>query len=87
MRSTGALLLIVGLAVGALGGYYYAGTASYEKGYAQAEADAKALQEAAAKKAGEDAAKLANPFQTVNPLESVDADPFAKTKKILNPFQ
>lgn len=77
----------IGLVVGLLVGYFGTQSFAYNKGYKQAETDAKALQEASANKATEDAAKLANPFQSANPLESVESDPFAKTKKILNPFQ
>lgn len=32
-------------------------------------------------------AKSENPFQAENPLSNVEADPFEKTKKILNPFE
>ena len=45
------------------------------------------MQEEAAKQAAADAAKAANPFQIVNPLEGVETNPFEKTKKILNPFE
>ena len=51
------------------------------------EEDVKTLQEEVAKKAGEAAAKAANPFQAVNPLGTVEANPFEKAKKVLNPFQ
>ena len=30
--------------------------------------------------------KAANPFGAVNPLEGVEANPFEKAKKVLNPF-
>ena len=59
----------------------------YTTGYAKAQDDVKALQEEATQKATEDAAKSANPFQAVNPLEGVEANPFEKVKKVLNPFE
>lgn len=68
--------------VGSVGGYWY----GHDRGYKKAEADVKKVQEEASKKAVEDAAKAANPFQAVNPVEGVEANPFEKTKKILNPF-
>lgn len=55
-------------------------------GYKKAEADLKRVQAESAKKAAEDAAKAANPFGVANPLGGVEANPFEKTKKILNPF-
>jgi flagellar biosynthesis/type III secretory pathway protein FliH len=57
------------------------------EGYKRAEADIKKLEQAAAEKTAAEAAKAANPFQTVNPLEAVSANPFEKAKKVLNPFQ
>ena len=77
----GAVLLVVGLGLG-----YWIGSGSYQKGYDKAVADAKAAQEESAQKAGEEAAKAANPFQAVNPLEGVTANPFEKAQKALNPF-
>lgn len=77
-----AIFLIVGFGVG----YWYGGSKSYDKGYETAITDIKAQQEEAAKKAAEEAAKTANPFQVSNPLEGVKANPFDKAKKILNPF-
>lgn len=74
-----AVVLIVGLAAG----YYY----GQQKGYQKAENDIKKLDEAAAKKATDEAAKAANPFQAVNPLQGVEANPFQKIKKVLNPFE
>ena len=73
------LALLIGLGVG----YWYGDT----KGYNSALSNIKATQELAAKKASEEAAESVNPFKTVNPLEGVgSADPFAKAKKVLNPF-
>jgi len=59
----------------------------YNSGYAEAQADIQSLQDEAARQAVEEAAKEANPFQTVNPLEGVEANPFDKVKKVLNPFE
>lgn len=59
----------------------------YSTGYSKAQTDAKALQEESVRKAAEEAAKSANPFQAVNPLEGVEANPFEKVKKVLNPFE
>ena len=55
-------------------------------GYARSQAGVKNAQELAAQKAAEDAAKVANPFKAVNPLEGVEANPFEQAKKVLNPF-
>ena len=44
-------------------------------------------QERVAQNAGADAAKSENPFQAENPLSGVEANPFEKTKKVLNPFE
>lgn len=78
----GVILLIVGLAAG----YWYGSFQAYDRGYEKAVADAKATQEAVAQNAAADAAKAANPFQTTNPLEGVEANPFEKAKSALNPF-
>jgi len=59
----------------------------YDVGYAKAEEDVKKIQAEAAKLASEQAADAANPFQIENPLEGIDANPFEKTKKVLNPFE
>lgn len=79
--------LVIGAVLGGLGGYTLGNT----NGYRQAEADIKKAQEELAKqataKAAEEAAKTANPFQTTNPLENIDANPFEKVKKVLNPFE
>ena len=65
---------------------YLAWQGGYDKGYAKALADAKANQEELAQKANDEAAKAANPFQTVNPLEGVTVNPFEKAAQKLNPF-
>jgi hypothetical protein len=74
------------LIIGAIGGYWYGSSKSYDKGYQAAVTDIKAQQEVSASKALEEAAKAANPFQVTNPLEGVNANPFEKAKKALNPF-
>ncbi len=43
--------------------------------------------EAAAQKAAEDTAKSETPFKSASPLSGVEANPFEKTKKVLNPFE
>lgn len=78
----GVVLLIVGLALG----YWYGTTRAATTAYDKAVADIKAQQEEVAKKAGEEAAKTANPFKVENPLEGVEANPFSDAKKALNPF-
>lgn len=77
------IIAIVVLIVGLAAGYMY----GRQKGYQQAETDIKKLDEFAANKATDEAAKAANPFQTVNPLQGVEANPFQKMKKVLNPFE
>ncbi|MBI4065899.1 hypothetical protein HY412_01770 [Candidatus Kaiserbacteria bacterium] len=76
-----AVLVLIGLA------FWLGRSNGYTKGYAQAQADVQALQEEGARKAAEEAAKATNPFQAVNPLEGVEANPFEKVKKVLNPFE
>ncbi|MEK7101548.1 MAG: hypothetical protein AAB882_00135 [Patescibacteria group bacterium] len=76
-----AVIVLAGLAFW-LGRY-----TGYDIGYEQAQVDVQALQTEAARKGAEDAAKSANPFQAVNPLEGVEANPFEKVKKVLNPFE
>ncbi|MDP3794547.1 MAG: hypothetical protein Q8R13_01300 [bacterium] len=88
---TALIIAVVALAVGAGGGYYYGAKVGYEKGdvagYERAGADLSKVREEAARKAAEEAAKTANPFQAVNPLEGIETDPFVKTKQVLNPFE
>lgn len=74
---------LLALAVGAGVGYWFGNTTGYEKG----QEDFRATQEALAKKATEKAAKEANPFQAVNPLEGVNTNPFEDAQKALNPFE
>ena len=65
---------------------YLAWQGGYDKGYEKAVADAKANQEELAQKANDEAAKAANPFQAVNPLEGVTVNPFEEAAQKLNPF-
>ena len=80
--TAGIVFLIIGFGVG----YWYGGSIAYDNGYKTAASDIKAQQEESAKKATEEAAKAANPFQVSNPLEGVQANPFDKAKDALNPF-
>lgn len=82
-----AIIAAVMLIIGAGAGYFTGSKLGFSKGYAKAETDLKAVQEEAAKKAADEAAKAANPFQVANPLDNVDTNPFEKVKKILNPFE
>ena len=75
------MTFIVAIVVGTLG--YLVGDRG---GYARSQAEVKKIQEVAAQKAADDAAKAANPFKGINPLEGVDSNPFEKAKKVLNPF-
>ncbi len=43
--------------------------------------------DSAAKQAAEETAKSENPFKSASPLSAVEANPFEKTKKVLNPFE
>lgn len=74
-------LVLIGLA------FLFGRYTGYDVGYEQAQTDAQKLQEEAARKGVEEAAKSANPFQAVNPLEGVEANPFEKVKRVLNPFE
>lgn len=87
-------LIVVALCaavIGAIAGYGYGAKIAYLRGntagYVRAQEDSKKLQEAAAQKAAKDAAKAANPFQAVNPLQGVESNPFEKAAKTLNPFR
>ncbi len=71
--------LVFGLVLG-----YWSGN---RLGYERAKVDIQAARDAVAKKAVDEAAKTANPFKQVNPLEGVNANPFESAKKALNPFQ
>ncbi len=75
---SGIVLVIVALVMG-----YFVGDS---QGYQRAQADLKKLEQAAALNKAQAVAKAANPFQAVNPLKAVEANPFEKAKKVLNPF-
>lgn len=77
------LWVTIGLALGLVAGYWFGDS----RGYKRAETNIKKVQEEAAKKAATQAAKAANPFQAVNPLGGVEANPFEKAKSIINPFR
>lgn len=79
--------LVVGIGVGYSAGKQSGYKAGDDAGYKRAEADVKKLREEAGQKATDEAAKAANPFQAVNPLQGVEANPFEKAKKVLNPFE
>lgn len=80
--AAGLLFLIIGFGIG----YQIGRTKGQNAGYQKAIVDTKATQEALAKKATDEAAKAANPFQAKNPLEGVTANPFEEVVKKLNPF-
>lgn len=73
-----AIAIVVGVV-----GYWFGDM----QGYNRSQAEVKKVQEDAAQKAGEDAAKAANPFKATNPLEGVESNPFEKAKDVLNPFK
>lgn len=90
-KNTWIAAMVVALIIGGFGGYMMGQRVGYSKGdaagYKRAEADIKNTESLAAAKAAEDSAKAANPFQTTNPLQGVESNPFEKAKKVLNPFQ
>ena len=77
-------IIAVLIAVIVLG--FWLSFARYDQGYEAAIADIKAQQEEAGNKAAQVATDEANPFKVQNPLEGVEANPFEKAKKTLNPF-
>jgi len=78
---TAGAVLIVAIAFG----FWYS-YQRYDQGYEAAVADIKAQQEEAGNKAAQVATDEANPFKVQNPLQGVEANPFEKAKKTLNPF-
>lgn len=84
MNKNTLVSVVVVLVLVALG-YWYSGK-KYDEGYQAAVVDIKAQQEEAGKKAAEAASNEANPFKVENPLQGVEANPFEKAKKTLNPF-
>lgn len=85
MKRRGVFVIMFLIIVG--GAIWFAYTSGYDVGYGKAEADAASVRDEAARRAAEEAAKSANPFQAVNPLSGIEANPFEKTRKILNPFE
>ena len=77
--------IIIALIVIVVIGLWYSGT-RYDAGYEAAVADIKAQQEEAGNLAAKAATDEANPFKVENPLQGVEANPFEKAKKTLNPF-
>lgn len=75
---------IIGLIIVGVGFWY--SSMVYNKGYQTAIADIRAQQEEAGNRAAEAATDEANPFKVANPLQGVEANPFEKAKKTLNPF-
>ena len=83
MENKKTLIVLLVALVLVVGGYFV----GRSNGYKFAQTDFKKAQEEAAANAAEQAAKSANPFQQVNPVEGVKSNPFADAKKSLNPFQ
>ncbi len=81
------ILWAVIVAIALAGAYWFGAHQGYGRGYRQAQVDVKTLQDEAAQKAANEAAKNANPFQAANPLRGVNTNPFEKAKNILNPFK
>ena len=75
------IILVVVIVIG----FWYSGK-RYDQGYEAAVADIKAQQEEAGNLAAQAASDEANPFKVSNPLQGVEANPFEKAKKTLNPF-
>lgn len=85
MGRRGVFIIMFLIVVG--GAIWFAYKSGFDAGYGKAEADAESVRDESARRAAEEAAKSANPFQAVNPLSGIEANPFEKTKKILNPFE
>jgi len=79
------ITVVVVLVVVIIFSFWYSGQ-RYNQGYKAAIADVKAQQEEAGNKAAKAATDEANPFKVENPLQGVQANPFEKAKKALNPF-
>lgn len=84
MNKNIAVTIVIVLVVVGFGFWY--SSKQYDKGYQAAVSDIKAQQEEAGNKAAEAASNEANPFKVENPLQGVEANPFEKAKKTLNPF-
>ncbi|MEK7163331.1 MAG: hypothetical protein AAB775_01300 [Patescibacteria group bacterium] len=83
MNKNTKVAVAVILAVLVAFGVWYLGK---NQGYETAIADIKAQQEEAGNQAVKAATDEANPFKVANPLEGVEANPFEKARKNLNPF-
>ena len=70
------LIVAAAVALAAAAWFFYG-----QKGPSQPSPDA------AAQQAAEETAKSENPFKSESPLSAVEANPFEKTKKVLNPFE
>ncbi|MEK7219344.1 MAG: hypothetical protein AAB687_01560 [Patescibacteria group bacterium] len=77
----GAIVVVIIIVLG----FWYS-SSRYDAGYEAAIADIKAQQAEAGDKAAKAATDEANPFKVENPLQGVEANPFEKAKKTLNPF-
>ncbi len=84
MEKNKIVMIVVVLVVIGIGFWYSSKT--YDQGYEAAVADIKAQQEEAGNQAAQAASDEANPFKVKNPLQGVEANPFEKAKKTLNPF-
>ncbi len=82
MNNKNLVFVITGIVVAFITGY----SLGDSSGYKRAQGDFKKLEQASAEKSAEAIGKAANPFGAVNPLEGVEANPFEKAKKVLNPF-
>ncbi len=80
------LAAAIAILIIAVGAFWFGSRSGYERGSVQVQSEV-ASPEDNAKQAATDAAKSANPFQAVNPLEGVEVNPFNKVKKTLNPFE
>ena len=72
----GSLIALTAVALAAAAWFFYG-----QNGSSQPNPDA------AAQQAAEETAKSENPFKSESPLSAVEANPFEKTKKVLNPFE
>ncbi len=79
IKAIGVLVVVIVI------GLWYSGK-KYDQGYEAAVADIKAQQEEAGNQAAQAVSDEANPFKVENPLQGVEANPFEKAKKTLNPF-
>ena len=83
MNKNFSAVSIVLLVVGAIGGYWYGSSKSYDKGYQAAVTDVKATNRKCRPTKRRKKYQSTNPFQVSNPLEGVKANPFDKVKTLL----